>query len=276
MPGRGGGLNRWLFKAALALHNYRTPEEIIAILEEATNQEPMQPGEIERAVTRAGLAKQGKLTTGSEKHPKWPPVNQEQREAIIAEGQTLADLRSKSPIQCEIGSPGTKEVLETLFPGNPLICCATSQRFSSTRPLSEFEKVLGRQRFIVPSPMIAGTGITQDGKSSCRSLANTGQRRFLVIEQDQGTMDEQAAIILHLAQRWPLVLVVHSGGKSLHAWFYCHGQPEERQKLFMQYAVSLGADPATWTRSQLVRMPDGTRENGSRQAIHFFNPSIIK
>ena len=40
-------------------------------------------------------------------------------------------------------------------------------------------------------------------------------------------------------------------------------------------AVSLGADRATWTRSQFVRMPDGTRDNGNRQAVYFFNPEVL-
>jgi hypothetical protein len=44
----------------------------------------------------------------------------------------------------------------------------------------------------------------------------------------------------------------------------------------MRYAVSLGADAATWTRSQFVRMPDGLRENGNRQVVYFFNPEVMK
>ena len=44
----------------------------------------------------------------------------------------------------------------------------------------------------------------------------------------------------------------------------------------MRYAVSLGADRATWTRSQFVRMPDGTRDNGKRQTVYFFNPEVLK
>jgi hypothetical protein len=45
---------------------------------------------------------------------------------------------------------------------------------------------------------------------------------------------------------------------------------------FMRYAVMLGADRATWTRSQFVRMPDGTRDNGNRQTVYFFNPAVIR
>jgi hypothetical protein len=124
--------------------------------------------------------------------------------------------------------------------------------------------------------MTARKGVTQDGKPSNRSLLNTGSRRFLIVEQDQGTTDEQAAVLLHLASHWPLALVCHSGGKSLHGWFYCHRQPENRIERFMRYAVSIGADPATWLRCQFVRMPEGIREDGARQQIYFFNPSLIK
>ena len=72
------------------------------------------------------------------------------------------------------------------------------------------------------------------------------------------------------------MLAVHSGGKSIHGWFYCAGQVECRLRRFMENAVSLGADRALWTRSQFVRMPDGTRENGNRQCVYFFNPEVLK
>jgi hypothetical protein len=35
--------------------------------------------------------------------------------------------------------------------------------------------------------------------------------------------------------------------------------PEPTLRLFMEYAVHLGADPHTWVRCQWVRMPGGTR-----------------
>jgi hypothetical protein len=72
-----------------------------------------------------------------------------------------------------------------------------------------------------------------------------------------------------------MVVAVHSGGKSIHGWFSCSGKPEERLRRFMRYTVRLGADPATWTRSQFVRMPDGKRDNGKPQRIFFFNPETI-
>jgi hypothetical protein len=209
--------------------------------------------------------------------PAWPTVNAEQREAVItAMGMGLADLWEVSPLRFEDNDSHAEEIAGVLFPGNPLLCCGKSNSEFATRPREEWRGQLRGQQLIVPSPMIARTGRTQDGKESEHCLANTGPRRFLVIEQDGGTIDEQAAILLHLAERAPLALGAHSGSKSLHGWFYCHGQPEDRLLRFMRYAVSLGADRATWTRSQFVRMPDGTRDNGRRQTVYFFNPEVAK
>ena len=124
--------------------------------------------------------------------------------------------------------------------------------------------------------LTARVGRTQDRKKSAHTLEATGPRWFLVIEQDSGTIDEQSAVLLHLAERAPLAVAVHSGGKSIHGWFYCAGQSEEKLRRFMQYAVTLGADPATWTRSQFVRLPDGTRDNGKRQTVYFLNRRVVK
>jgi hypothetical protein len=73
-----------------------------------------------------------------------------------------------------------------------------------------------------------------------------------------------------------MVMTVQSGNKSLHGWFYAVAQAEEKLMKFMRYAVSLGADPATWTKSQFVRLPDGMRDNGNRQSVIYFNPCPIK
>jgi hypothetical protein len=135
---------------------------------------------------------------------------------------------------------------------------------------------LGAMQFIVPSPMSKRVGRTQDGRESTHCLDNTGPRRFLAVEFDNGSADDHAAILVHLAKRAPLALVVHSGSKSLHGWFYCAQTSDERLMLFMRYAVALGADSATWTRCQFVRMPDGRRDDGSRQPILFFNPEVIR
>jgi hypothetical protein len=275
-PRRGEGLNLWFYRTARVLHPYRDKAEIIELLHAATAGEPVKRGEIERAVERS------KATAWQPGQPPqvavqaWPTVNVEQYQAIIRDGGGLVDLWEVSPVRFEDNTVHTEALIDALFPGNPLLCCGKNNSEFDTRSRAQWRGKLAALQLIVPSPMTARTGRTQEDKVSAHALENTGARRFLVIEHDRGTIDGQAAVLLHLAARAPLAIAVHSGSKSIHGWFYCAGQPEEKIRRFMCYAVSLGADRATWTRSQFVRMPDGTRDNGKRQTVYFFNPGVIK
>jgi hypothetical protein len=276
-PSRGEGLNNWFYRVARVLHPYRPRKEIILLLEAATAGEPVKCGEIERAVLRsAATAWKPAHPQPTLRPPCWPSINAEQREAILATRLGLVDLWEVSPVRFEGNASHAEEIVDALFPGNPLLCVGQSKSHFSTRHREWWRGRLAKMQLIVPSPMSAPTGQTQDGKESEHSLDNTGPRRFLVLEQDGGTVDEQSAVLLHLAERAPLVLAVHSGSKSIHGWFMAAGQPEERLQRFMRYAVSVGADRATWTRSQFVRMPGGTRDNGKPQTIYFFNPGVSR
>src|SRR5262249_4455034 len=201
----------------------------------------------------------------------WPCLNHKQRGTIIATGRGLVDLWEISPTRIEDSEPHAEEIIDALFPNNPLLCAGRSNSDFTTRAREEWRGKLAALQVIVPSPMTARTGLTQEGKKSAHAVSNTGPRRFLVAEFDQGDADDHAALLLHLGGYAPLVCVVHSAGKSLHGWFNVHGQPEEKVRRFFRYAVSIGADPATWTRSQFVRMPDGLRDNGKRQTVFFLN-----
>ncbi len=274
-PSAGEGVHGWLFQVARQLHAHLPAVEIISLLETqvANCGRRVSRREIEDAVKNSiGSAWQpschGKVPTSK---PKWPPVNQEQRSAIIRDGGGLADLWEVSPVRIEDSEQHTEEIIDQLFPGNPLLCCGKTNRVFDTRPREEWRGELVPLQLIVPSPMTARTGLTQEGKESAHALSNTGPRRFLICEFDTGTEDEQAALLIHLASYAPMVCALHSGGKSLHGWFFVHGQPEEKVSRFFRYAVSLGADHATWTRSQFVRMPDGTRDIGKRQTVFFLN-----
>jgi hypothetical protein len=259
------------------LHPYRDSAEIVELLRAATAGEPVKRGEIERQVEQSkATAWKPRQATQHVKHAAWPKVNAEQREAVIASGLGLVDLWEISPVRFEDNKSHTETIIDALFPNNPLLCAGRSNSNFATRSRSEWRGELAELQLIVPSPMTARIGRTQDGKESAHALETTGPRRFLVIEQDSGTVDEQAAVLLHLAEQAPLAMAVHSGGKSIHGWFYCADQPEGKLHGFMLYAATLGADRATWTRSQFVRMPDGTRNNGKRQTVYFFNPRALE
>jgi hypothetical protein len=277
MPGRGGGLHPWLFRVARLFHPYRDENEIINLLRAATAGEPVKPGEIENAVKRS---KAVAWTPGQPSRvmpaPAWPAVDRKVRNAIIQSGGGLVDLWEQSPVRIDDNESHTEALIARLFPGNPLLCCGLSDSKFDTRSREEWRGQLSALQLIAPNPMTARSGLTQEGKQSAHALSITGRRRFLVVEFDHGNVDDHAALLWHLAQKAPLALVVHSGSKSLHGWFFCAGQPEERLRPFMRLAVSRGADPATWTRSQFVRMPDGTREGGKPQTVYYFAPEVVR
>jgi hypothetical protein len=210
--------------------------------------------------------------------PKWPSVNLQARMNIVSQTPMTAGMLSVvSPFWIDGDKPPMKWFLEQLFPPDSLLCMAKSSSEFATRPLQELLCLkLSAAELIVPSPMSAIYGITKDGKRSMHTLDNTGPRRYIVTEFDSGTHDGQAALIWHLRDYASLVMVLRSGGKSLHAWWACAGADEAKVLRFFRYAVSLGADHMTWTRSQFVRIPQGWRADKQvRQQVLYFDPSNL-
>jgi hypothetical protein len=274
-PRSGEGVHRWIFRVARLLHAYLPASEIVTLLENAVSNcgRHVPRSEIIDAVKNSLVCAWQPSGDPVRKPavPKWPTINQEQREAIVRDNGELVDLWELSRPRIEDSAQHAEDIIDQLFPSNALLCCGRSQMDFDTRYREEWRGELAQLQFIVPSAMTAVFGKTQDGRQSKHTLSNTCGRRFLVCEFDAGTIDEHAAILLHLARYAPLVCAVFSGKKSLHGWFYVHNQPEEKVVRFFRYAVSLGADPMTWTRSQFVRLPDGTRSSGERQTVFFLN-----
>ena len=279
-PLAGAGVHNWLFRVARQLHAHMPAGEIVALLENrvAGCGRHVPRTEIVAAVQNAlpcAWQSNGKAVV-TPAVAKWPGVNQEQREAIMRDNGGLADLWELSKPRIEDNGQHTEEIIDWLFPGNPLLCCGKSNSIFDTKPREDWRGGMSALALIVPSPMSAPVGRKKNPKPgeselSAHTLDNTGTRHFLICEFDTGTADEHAALLLHLGTFAPLVCAVHSGGKSLHGWFYVQGQPDTKVEKFFRYAVSLGADRATWTRSQFVRMPDGTRDNGNRQTVFYLN-----
>jgi hypothetical protein len=280
-PHAGEGVHNWLFRVARHLHAHLPAPEIVAMLESRVQGcgRHVSRNEIEDAVKNAlacAWQPHGNAVPIQSAPKKWPDVNQEQRAAILRDNGGLADLQEASKPRIEDAAQHTEEIIDRLFPGNPLLCCGKDSSVFDTKPREEWRGQMSALALIVPSPMSALSGKKKNPKPgeserSAHTLDNTGERRFLICEFDTGTADEHAALLFNLGTIAPLVCAVHSGGKSLHGWFYVHGQPAATVEKFFRYAVSLGADRATWTRSQFVRMPDGTRDNGKRQTVYFTN-----
>jgi hypothetical protein len=235
------------------------------------------------------------ITLPSTTDARWLDPNFELIEAVAHTRNDLVDLWEASPVRLDSNKPKTDEIIDILFPAKPLLCCGWTRHRFETRARTHWHK-LNDLQFMVPNPMTARRGLTQRRKLSAHALTITGARRFLIVEFDfnssnsteearllerlategRDVRDLCAALLLHLAEKAPLALAVHSGGKSLHGWFYCADVPEQKVWRFFRHAVSLGADRANWNRSQFARMPDGLRENGKRQTVYFFNPRVVK
>jgi hypothetical protein len=230
--------------------------------------------------------------------PTWPQPDLELIDQIISEGFHLGELRQYSPVKFEPDClPHSEEIFDAIWPGNPLLCCGKDVYTFTTRRREVWRGSLHRYPYTVPNPQLTVKGLTQDGKQSEHTLEATAARIYQVVEFDfaefapDGTtetnltpfvrkwkangitiLDACAAILLHLSVARDLVLVVHSGGKSLHGWYACFDLHEKNNRQFFEYATRLGADPRTWLRSQFVRMPDGIRDNGKRQSVYYFDP----
>jgi hypothetical protein len=231
--------------------------------------------------------------------PAWSEHDLDRINAVVTSGPGLYDLWEQSPTRFEDNESHAEEIIDRIFPGNPRLCVGKANDASRTRRRECWRGHLHRLPFIVPNPMLARRGHPQGKKRwSEHTLEATGRRVYLVIECDfalkarDGIKDSAwaplvreweadgisvadacAALLWHLKNLLPLVLVVHSGGKSLHGWFRVFGQNEAHlRSSFMEKAVSLGADKATWTRSQFVRIPDGRRDNGKVQRTFYFDP----
>jgi hypothetical protein len=292
------------------LHHHFPEPEIARLLEMASADcgRALEPHEIPDAIRNSkAYASDPKGMQGAsvKSVTGWPEPNIEQIEAVVRDGIHLADLWERSPVRLE-GYSHAEELIDRLFPGNPLLCCGRTSNYFATGTREEWRGQLSGLSFIVPSPMTAEQGRRKsDGQLSPRTLENTSPRRYLVIECDFSTTardgntvtkmaplirslesdgitvaDMCSAVLWKLSVHAPLAMVVHSGGKSLHGWYPCAGQSEELLHRFMRYAVSLGADSATWTRCQFVRMPEGMRHNGNnpdvRQRVYYFNPEELQ
>jgi hypothetical protein len=285
-PVPGEGVHTWIYYAACRLvdagwSNEQAEPEIEALM----TREPY-PREIVDALQSARGER-------SRSGPRWSPVNRAAISEIASSGPTLVELVSRSPEPIQfVEQSRTEMLIDLLFPGDPWLCIGRASNQFYTDKREAWRGHLHGRSLIVPSPMSAQKGRTKRDKPSYHSEANTGARRFLVVEFDRGTLDEQAALLWHLARFAPLALIVFSGSKSAHGWVFCDGQPEDKLQRFFDYAVSLGADPKTWSRCQFVRMPDGERTDGKtsdalklagidnvprgRQAVLYFNSGVIQ
>jgi hypothetical protein len=103
------------------------------------------------------------------------------------------------------------------------VCSGQSKSKVFTVPREMCRGLAARDSLIVPSPMSAEQGRNKKRRMSRRCEANTGPRRFLIVEFDRASLNQQAALVCHLTNYAPLALVVFSGSRSIHGGFFAKG-----------------------------------------------------
>ena len=185
--------------------------------------------------------------------------------------------------------PPLEEVIDRIYPGNPLLCrAATFQGWAGTGPREDLRGKEKEFEWIVPSPMSKRTGfaVSTGNQKSHRCLGNAGPMKYIIHDFDLdgrfeslitkwnaegiSIRDVQAALIHHLAttgkpKAWPF-MIVDSGGKSLQSWFQINANfPKSAALALLARAVPLGADYRADQTERFFRFPGGTRKSENSQ-----------
>lgn len=276
-----------LFSRALRLAwNEVPPEQAFYILSDWWTQSalrPLKPRELESQIANAyrEVGRQrpsGRRFKGLPKgFPSPPPRILTPTQDDVLKAEILQSLPPELVFRwgAELfhqGKDAAVRFLRTIFSPDDLVCAGGALSSMQTLCWSDWLALWGDSdtipQFIVPNPMRACEGVTKEGNRSSRCKSNAclpAQRRVSVVEFDNGSLEEQARLLLVLATTCPLVAVVFSGRRSLHGWFR-HDLPRSIPPAnFWAQALVLGADKAMLRTEQPARLPGGTRvQEGQR------------
>lgn len=98
--------------------------ETVRYLRDHMTRYPNPRGEVEQAVERI-FGEPGIPRTHATdfRSSRWPAIDHERRTEIAACGAGLSDLWELSPEPRVDSEPHTEEIVDFLFPGDPLLCC---------------------------------------------------------------------------------------------------------------------------------------------------------
>lgn len=261
--------------------NGASQEETFALLRQCADRHPdrrVPDDEIWRQI-RSAWTDRG---ADQPRRPPWPPPDPNKRARALSRGVTVQSWSAVSQ-----PPPTVHEVIQACFRDTEYVCLGVS----ASRPVCRMREdwlrdpALGDYSYLTPNPMRGAIGLTKASWEASpedpwaedhwgpRTDLNVAGRRFLNVEFDQDSLDDQAAFIAAIVQAGgiPPRAITWSGSKSLHALFYVgHLSPESARHWF-GLATAYGADPQLWTPSQFCRLPGGfNQETQQRQTILYW------
>jgi len=108
---------------------------------------------------------------GSSPIPKWPAADLIMIERVVGDGPGVYDFWESSPVRWWDSESHAEEIIDLLFPGDPLLCCGWSTRNFETRKRSAWRGLLSSMPLITPNPMVSQKRVDQGRQ---RKPAHTG------------------------------------------------------------------------------------------------------
>jgi hypothetical protein len=286
-PGGGGCHSSILGVANLGVLAGLTAETIFQDLRQSipSGSRKVSDGEISDAIRKALSDHNGGTYTP---RPRPEPVVRDgkaTRQRIIDQGKILdeADFWEASPIRLlEEPKDDPALLLETLYEPTDLLWIGEHDHpgvlgktiRTAADWITYFRNGGKTAPHIIPNPMSGQEGTTKTGESSFRSDDTVKTYRFCLVEFDD--LPREFQIRFWSAVRLPVVCLIDSGGKSIHAWLDVQKwttvetpdqwQAEIKQHLYDRLLAPLGVDKACSNPARLSRLPGHYRiEKGNYQ-----------
>ena len=193
-------------------------------------------------------------------------------------------LKSASPVDPTSIPRGPKWLFDFLIPSRKALVC-TGSSFKSMRTCyrDEIDDDAEAYNFVVPSYMLARTGMTigdpAQGKPphiSPRCKANTGPAGYVVFRNPNLQPAGQAIRILGLSRLAGLVMAIETGRGGIEAWFSVVGWSETEIKNFRKAARQHGSSGSTLSPSFPYAFPGGYCDrSGAVNRLIYFDLSAI-
>jgi hypothetical protein len=292
-PAPGEGCNAWCLSAAYACKRYGlSPEESTALIRTQISRVP-RGDEIERAVKKA----YGTNSIETVQRSITATYNEAELRSLAynAPNWSVEDLKVASPI--DVRNCTTIQYLRHIFRRRERVLLATSMDDPGTIWLNDPADPNSREdeldSFKLPSQgqgawflsnPVTGEFVTLErlktsakpSGESLRSRENLTSFRYLLLESDKAPPDLWISALVQLPL--PIVSIVASGGKSLHALVRIDAAHFDQWNAIKQRIapalVTLGADKGALTDVRLTRLPGSYRAEKTRwQELLYLNPN---
>jgi hypothetical protein len=291
-PHAGAGVHGWILSCAnLGAMAGIPANQIESDVMRAMTRAPSPASEVASAIKKAlAEVRTGESYTPTNAKPAKatkPKPRPNTAAAFIARGDGAeeVDWWEASPYRLD-WSPGPHEaiaLLETLYrPEENVFCGERYGGAANVRTVQEwidgFNRGVPLPPHWIPNPLTGQEHPLNDGKLSRRGDSAVASFRFIVAEMDGVARADQLALWWGFRSA-PLVALVDSGGKSIHAILKADvpdratWESVVENTLFPRVLVPLGCDPACRNEARLSRLPGHYRqEKGAWQRLLYLDP----